>query len=64
MTLVRVYIDRDDINLKAYRTCLDWCREERILIISDLADRILTEPDYSKLWLERCSAMHRKLKGS
>lgn len=45
-----------------YRVCIQWCRDEGIQSVADLADRIISPEDYEVLWLERCRIMHDDLK--
>jgi hypothetical protein len=53
--------EEDDIDLQAYKICLQWCLEENITNIGDLANRIINRETYEKLWIQRCSEMHRQI---
>jgi len=41
-----------------YRVCIQWCKEEGIQSVADLAKRIISPENYEVLWLERCRIMH------
>ena len=54
-----VRIDRDrevrevyDFDL--YLTCIDWCREEDVRTVPDLAGRILDHETFEEAWIVRC----------
>jgi len=51
---VPCYMDPDDLDMKAYEKCIDWCNEEGIFGIADLAKRIVSFKDYEVLWRKRC----------
>jgi hypothetical protein len=61
-TKIRAYWDTDELDLDAYRKCVQWCRDEDIRTIVDLKDRILMPDDYQVKWLKRCRDMHRLLR--
>ena len=51
----------DDIgSLDFYRTCLKWCKDENILTISDLANRIVAPAKHQELWIDRCQEYLRR----
>jgi len=58
---IEVYHDEDDLDWLEYLICVDWCREEGIESISDLDERIVSEEDFKKLWIERCQDMHERV---
>ena len=59
---IYAYWDNDDeLDWEAYQICVDWCLEQNIYSIKDLNDRIVSEQDYKKLWLKRCSIMECRL---
>ncbi len=57
---LKVKWDTDEEDWEEYETCVRWCKEENIVLISDLALRVIGEDEYRKLWLDRCAVMHRK----
>ncbi len=52
---LKVCWDKDNKNWNTYFKCVQWCKEEKIVIISDLASRIIGKDEYKKLWLDRCA---------
>jgi hypothetical protein len=50
-----------EMDWDAYRVCIQWCEEERIHTVADLASRIISPEDYEVLWLERCRTMQEDL---
>ena len=54
---VPVYWDEDELDMRAYATCVKWCVDERIYSPADLAGRIVAHKDYERLWLKRCMEM-------
>ncbi|MFT8317791.1 MAG: hypothetical protein ABF651_05935 [Sporolactobacillus sp.] len=61
ISLIPVYWDENDLNDALYTRCLDWCRKEQIIFISDLRERILSPAEYQKLWVNRCEEEERRL---
>ena len=56
-TTIPVQLDEEDYSdgvIKLYEQCIDWCREESISQISDLATRQLSQDDYQVFWIDRC----------
>ncbi|WP_100486082.1 hypothetical protein [Sporolactobacillus pectinivorans] len=62
ISMIPVYWDEDDLDIEVYQTCLKWCREEMIMFISDLKDRILPHDQFVEQWVNRCEAASQKLK--
>jgi len=50
-----------EMDWDAYRVCIQWCKEEGIRSIADLANRIIGPKEYEVLWLERCRIMQDDL---
>ncbi|MFW9957611.1 MAG: hypothetical protein ACFFCT_06035 [Candidatus Odinarchaeota archaeon] len=50
-----------EMDWDAYRVCIQWCKEEGIQSVADLANRIISPEDYEVLWLERCRIMQEEL---
>jgi hypothetical protein len=44
-----------------YRVCIQWCREEGIQSVANLANRIISPEEYEVLWLDRCRTMQAEL---
>ena len=59
---IEVYEDEDNLNWLNYLICVQWCAEEGIKDISDLKDRVISNSDYQKLWIERCQKMQEQTK--
>jgi len=58
---IPVVWDADELDLDAYRICVDWCLAEGIRTIMDLEGRVVAPPVYTELWLDRCHKMHEEL---
>jgi hypothetical protein len=58
---VQVHWDDDALDWEAYEICVEWCLEEGIRSVADLATRVVAARQYEELWLDRCRAMHRQL---
>ena len=50
-----------EMDWDAYRVCMQWCKEEGIQTVADLANRIISPEDYEVLWLDRCRVMQHAL---
>jgi hypothetical protein len=48
------YLDTDELDMKAYAKDIEWCNEEGVSGVSDLAKRIVSHKDYEVLWRKRC----------
>ncbi|MFX3619422.1 MAG: hypothetical protein ACE3JK_18125 [Sporolactobacillus sp.] len=62
ISLIPVYWDENDLDEALYNSCLDWCRKEQIIFISDLSERILPHDQYQELWIKRCEEEEKRLK--
>ena len=60
-TEIPIVWDKDELDWEAYEICVHWCKEEGILTIADLEDRILDPGSYERLWINRCREMHKQL---
>lgn len=58
---VLVKWDNDELDLDAYKICVDWCISDGVLSPRDLYNRIVTAEDFQNLWISRCQEMHIKL---
>lgn len=60
VTHCNVYKDPDDLDWHLYEHCVEWCRNEGIYSVYDLAARVIDAPQYQILWHDRCTALHRE----
>ena len=51
---IPVYAEEDNLNWDFYYYCLQTCEEKGIFTIKDLENRILSESDHRKKWLDWC----------
>jgi hypothetical protein len=58
---ISVVWDEDELDWDAYKICVQWCKEEGILSIADLQERIIDPEIYEELWLKRCQELHEQL---
>lgn len=58
---VSVFWDEDELDLEAYKICVEWCKQEGIHTIADLGERVVDQKDYKLLWLKRCKKMFQNL---
>jgi hypothetical protein len=54
---LRVVRDSDDLDADTYRKCIDWCDEENVTEIPDLAGRVLSADEFEERWVARCQAV-------
>ena len=57
-----VFWDEDDLDWEAYEICVEWCRQEGVLTVADLKDRVVGPEEYEILWLKRCEGMQQGLR--
>lgn len=53
-TEILCYFDLEELDMEAYMKDIDWCNEEGVYGIADLAKRIVAHKDYEVLWRKRC----------
>ncbi len=58
---ISVIRDRDELDWKAYRICVEWCIEEGVYSVADLTSRVIDSADYEERWLKRCRMMQERL---
>jgi hypothetical protein len=58
---IPVYWEDEELDWDAYEICVEWCKEEGIYTISDLANRVVSPSDYQVLWLDKCERMQKDL---
>lgn len=64
ISMIPVYWDENVIDTDLYQVYLKWCREQQVVFIHDLGDRILPHDQFVEKWINRCKALENKLKGS
>lgn len=52
---LRVRRDDDDLPHPVYRRCVEWCEEEGISRVADLAGRVVDVDTYEERWVDRCN---------
>lgn len=52
--------DDDDLPLAVSRRCVEWCLEEAVTRVADLAGRVVEADTDEELWVQRC---HRAVAG-
>ena len=55
---IQVYLEYVDLDWELYEICVQWCIEENIHSIEDLAKRIIPHFLYEQLWYKRCDELH------
>ena len=66
LTVIPIIYDNDEIvageiGQKLYRTDIEWCNRFSIYNISHLKNRIISNDDYQRLWIERCDRSYNLL---
>jgi hypothetical protein len=51
---LRVVRDTDDLLMGVYRQCVEWCEDEGVTEVGDLAGRVLNADEFEARWVERC----------
>jgi hypothetical protein len=51
----------EDLSWEMYEICVQWCKDEKIFSVKDLAERIIPHKDYKSLWYKRCEIMQKKI---
>lgn len=54
---VQVYLDNDELDMRAYIMDVKWCNDDGIYTPIDLVARIVPHNDYERLWRKRCMEM-------
>jgi hypothetical protein len=58
---IPVYWEYEVLDWEAYENCVQWCEDEGVLSIADLAKRIISHQQYELLWYKRCDDLHVRL---
>ncbi|MDD6683408.1 MAG: hypothetical protein PUE61_09705 [Clostridiales bacterium] len=66
LTAIPIVYDNDEIvageiGQELYRTDIEWCNRFSIYNISHLKQRIISNEDYQRLWIERCDRSYNLL---
>ncbi|MCK5130447.1 MAG: GNAT family N-acetyltransferase [Clostridiales bacterium] len=56
---VPCYIDTEHMDMSTYEMKIDWCKQEGINKVADLATRIIEHKYYEVMWLKKCMQMRR-----
>jgi hypothetical protein len=51
---IKVYWDEDELDLRLYQSCVDWCLGAGISSVKDFDNRVIDPIEYEKLWIKRC----------
>jgi hypothetical protein len=54
---LRVVRDTDELSTGIYRQCVEWCEDEGVTEVRDLAGRVLSTDEFEKQWIDRCQAV-------
>jgi len=54
---IKVEWEDEELDWEAYKICVEWCKEEGILSISDFKTRIIDDESYQIKWIKRCQDM-------
>jgi len=54
---IKVHWDHDELDTDLYLKCIDLCLHNNITSILDLKDRVLTDEDYTKKWINLCRSL-------
>lgn len=58
---LRVRPETDDLDWPVYRRCLEWCREEDVTHVGDLASRAVDADTFEEVWVDRCQRAAERL---
>jgi hypothetical protein len=58
---IPTYWEDEELDWEEYEICVQWCKDEGIHTITDLEDRVISHPQYEKLWYARCDRMQKDL---
>ncbi|NHJ86097.1 MAG: hypothetical protein FK734_11595 [Asgard group archaeon] len=58
---IDVYWEDEDLDWEMYTVCVEWCKNEKIFSIKDLASRVIDHEKYEILWYKRCEEMQEEI---
>jgi len=63
MPIVYDYDDivTSDLGLLQYSNNIEWCKRYKIFTVADFENRIVSDSQYKKLWIERCDKSYNLL---
>lgn len=63
MPIVYDYDDivTSDLGLLQYSNNIEWCKRHKIFTVADFENRIVSDSQYKKLWVERCDKSYNLL---
>lgn len=50
---VYAYYEIEDYDEEMYKTFLSWCHDDGVYSIEDLKQRIVSDADHERLWIQR-----------
>ncbi|MHA1111878.1 MAG: hypothetical protein ACTSRE_12295 [Promethearchaeota archaeon] len=59
-----VYWEYEELDWNMYEICVQWCVDEGVYSIIELANRIVSHEEYKILWYKRCDDLHSSLQQS
>ena len=57
---VYAYLQTDTDNIEFYKTCMEWCKAQKIFSIKDLTSRIVSPEEHERLWINKCQTYFNK----
>lgn len=60
---VYCYLEKEDYDENDFREFLNWCHMENIFTVKDLVNRVVSEDEHQKIWIDKCQNYFKKKKG-
>jgi hypothetical protein len=51
---VYCYLEKDEYDEEDYKEYLRWCKDENVYTVKDLVNRIVSDEEHQRLWIDRC----------
>jgi len=48
------YYEIDNVDLKFFKTCINWCEQKGIFSVEDLTKRVVSPKEHEEIWIKRC----------
>lgn len=61
---VYCYLEKDKYNENDYRKFLKWCHIENVFTIKDLKNRVVSDDEHQRIWIDRCQNYFKKKRTS